>query len=60
MEARSFILAFLAAIAAAGAVENLVGSGEGLVEKRNEVVFHGGLLIHVEAKLPVHGFQLVS
>ena len=50
----------LAAVAAGGAVEEIVGSREGLVKKRDEIVLHGGLLIGVEAELPVHGFQLVA
>ena len=50
----------LAAVAAGGAVKEVVGARKGLVEKRNEIILHRGLLIHVEAKLSVHGFQLVS
>ena len=50
----------LAAVAAGGAVEETVGSREGLVKKRDEIVLHGCLLIDVEAELPVHGFQLVA
>ena len=50
----------LAAVTASGAVEEVVGSRKGLIKKRNEVILHGGLLLHVEAELPVHGFQLVS
>ena len=50
----------LAAVTASRAFEEVVGSRKGLVKKRNEVVLHGGLLLHVEAEFPVHSFQLVS
>ena len=47
---------FLAAVTAYRAGKEVIGAGIGLVEKSNEVVLHGCLLIHVEPELPVHGF----
>ena len=46
---------FLAAVTAYRAGKEVIGAGIGLVEKSNEVVLHGCLLIHVEPELPVHG-----
>ena len=46
----------LAAIAARGAVKEVISARIGLVKEGNEVVFHGGFLFHIEAELPIHGF----
>ena len=51
---------FLVAVIAGRAVKEAVGAGIGLIEKRNEVVLHGGLSISVEAELPIHGFELIA
>ena len=51
---------FLAAVTAGRAVKEVIGAGIGLVKECNEVVFHCGLMVHVEAELPVHGFKLVA
>lgn len=32
----------------------------GLVKKGDEVILHGSLLVHIEAKLPDHGFELIT
>ena len=51
---------FLGAVTAGRAVKEVIGSGIGLIQKGNEIVFHGSFLIHVETELPVHCFELVA
>ena len=51
---------FLAAIAAHRTVKEIIRTRIGLVKEGNEIVLHGSLLLHVEAELAVHGFQLVA
>lgn len=52
------IHSFLDPILTGRAVKVGVGSRIGLVNKANQVVFHGGFVFHVEIKLAVHGFKL--
>ena len=51
---------FLAAVTACRAVKEGIGTGIGLVEERDEIILHSGLLVHVKPELPIHGFQLVA
>ena len=51
---------FLAAVTAGRTVKEVVGTGIGLIQKANEVVFHGSFLIHIETELTVHCFELVA
>ena len=51
---------FLAAVGACRAVKEIIGARVGLVKQCNEVVFHGSFLVHIEAKLSVHGFELAA
>ena len=49
---------FLAAVLAGRAIEIGVGTGIGLVDEANQVILHGGFMLHVEIKLAIHGFEL--
>ena len=51
---------FLAAVTAGRAVKEVIGAGIGLIQKGNEVVFHGSFLAHIETELPVHCFELAA
>ena len=51
---------FLGVVTAGRAVKEVIGSGIGLIQKGNEVVFHGSFLVHIETELPVHCFELVA
>ena len=51
---------FLAAVTAGRTVKEFIGSGIGLIQKGNEVVFHGSFLVHIKTELPVHCFELVA
>ena len=48
------------AVTAGRAVKEVIGSGIGLIQKGNEVVFHSSFLIHIKTKLPIHCFESVS
>ena len=50
----------LVAVAACGAVKEVISAGIGQVKERDEIILHGGFLSHKEAKLSVHGFELVA
>ena len=60
MQSKCQIPPFLAAITADMTVKEVIGSRIGLIQKENEVVFHGSFLTHIETKLPVHCFELVA
>ena len=49
---------FLAAVVTGRAVKIGVGTGIGLVNEADQIIFHGGFVLHVEIKLAVHGFKL--
>ena len=51
---------FLGAVTASRTVKEVIGSGIGLIQKGNEVVFHGSFLVHIETELPVHCFELIA
>lgn len=51
---------FLGAVTAGRTVKEVIGSGIGLIQKGNEVVFHGSFLVHIETELPVHCFELIA
>ena len=47
---------FLAAVVTGRAVKIGVGTGIGLVNEADQIIFHGGFVLHVEIKLAVHDF----
>src|SRR5699024_3521325 len=51
---------FLGAITAGRAVKEVIGSGIGLIQKGNDVLFHSSFLVHIKAELPIHCFELIS
>ena len=54
------IYPFLATVCACRTVKEVIGARVDLVKKCDEAVLRGGLLIHIKAELPVHGFELVT
>lgn len=54
------IHSFLGAVTAGRTVKEVIGSGIGLIQKGNEVVFHGSFLVHIETELPIHCFELIA
>lgn len=51
---------FLAVVTTCKAVKVSINTGIGLVKDANEIILHGCLMLHVEAKLTVHGFELIA
>ena len=51
---------FLDTATAGRTVKEVIGTGIGLIQKENKVVFHGSFLVHIETELPVHCFKLVA
>ena len=51
---------FLAPVFTGRAAEVVVYARECLIEKVDEVVLHGSLMLHVEVELAIHGFKLFS
>ena len=51
---------FLSAVTAGRTVKEVIGTGIGLIQKGNKIVFHGSFLVHIETELPVHCFELAA
>lgn len=51
---------FLGAVTAGRAVKEVIGTGIGLIQKGNEIVFHGSFLVHIETEQSVHYFELIA
>ena len=51
---------FLGAVTAGRAVKEVIGTGIGLIQKGNEVVFRSSFQVHIKTKLPIQCFELVA
>lgn len=51
---------FLAAVTACRTVKVSINTRIGLVKDANKIILHSRLVLHVKAKLTVHGFKLIA
>ena len=51
---------FLAAVTSGWAVKVSINARIGLIKDANKIIFHSRLMLHIEAKLTVHGFELIA